>query len=239
MSVGQTLDTAVPMLLHGPSTAKTEEAMFPEDAAFYAKYDKEGMKITGYPWAGDVYHVYATRSGTNPMTGEPARDEPLFGTARTSATSTSVRSGTAMRSGTADGFPAADANKDGRIDEIETMRWCDENRPGKGDFKDWTTYNHPQLGEVEIGGWNPKFWTQNPPPDMLETWAKNEAMFNLYLAQQLPQIRIVGVTVAPAKGTPAADQVFDVTATITNDGLLPTALEMAKRVKIVRRIPPP
>jgi hypothetical protein len=234
VSVAQSLDTSVPMLLRPPSTAKTEEAMFPDDAALYAKYDKEGQAITGYPWAGDVYHVYATRSGGNPMTGEPSRDTPLFGHGPDFGYLYfgAIWYGDEIWNGGR--LPAADANKDGRTDEIELMRWYDANRSGKDDFQEWTPFKHPQLGDVEIGGWNPKFWSQNPPTDMLETWAKNEAMFNLYLAMQLPQVRLTAVTATPAKGVPAADNVFDVQATVVNEGLMPTALEMAKRVKIVR-----
>ena len=117
------------------------------------------------------------------------------------------------------------------MDEIETMRWNDENRPGKGDFQAWTPYRHPSLGDVEIGGWNPKFYSQNPPPDLIETWARNEALFNLYLARQLAHLRVAGVTVTPAKGAAGS---YDVRATIANEGLIPTALEVARRVKIVR-----
>jgi hypothetical protein len=232
VAIVQSLDTAVPMLLRGPSTAKTEEAMFPEDAALFNKFDKEGLRITGYPWAGDVYHVYATRSGVNPFTGEPSRDEPLFG----HGPDFGYLYFGAIWYGDEiwNGGRFVDYNKDGRIDELEVLRWYDENRPAKGDFKDWTPFRHPQLGDVEIGGWNPKFWSQNPPPDLLETWAKNEALFNLYLAQQLPHVTLSAVTVAPVKGTAPADQLFEVQATVTNDGLMPTALEIAKRVKIVR-----
>jgi hypothetical protein len=232
VSVVQSLDTAVPMLLRGPSTAKTEEAMFPEDAAFFTKFDKEGLKITGYPWAGDVYHVYATRGGGNPMTGEPPRDQPLFG----HGPDFGYLYFGAIWYGDEiwNGGRFTDYNRDGRIDELEVLRWNDENRAGKGDFKDWTAFRHPQLGDVEIGGWNPKFWSQNPPPDMLETWARNEALFNLYLARQLPQVKLASVTATPARGVPASENVFDVQVTVTNEGLLPTALEIAKRVKIVR-----
>jgi hypothetical protein len=76
---------------------------------------------------------------------------------------------------------------------------------------------------------NPKFYSQNPPPDLIETWARNEALFNLYLAQQLPQVRI-----GAAEVRPAAAGAFEVRVTVTNAGQMPTALEMAKRVKIVR-----
>lgn len=234
VGIVQSLDTAVPMLLRGPSTSRAEEAMFPSDAALFNRFDKEGLKITGYPWAGDVYHVYATRGGVNPMTGAAPRDQPIFGHGPDFGYLYygAIWYGDEIWNGGR--FQEADANKDGRVDELEVMRWHDQHRADKDDFKTWTPYTHPQLGDVEIGGWNPKFWSQNPPPDLLETWAHNEAMFNLYLAEQLPQIRITAVTVTPAKGGAASDGVFEVQATVANEGSMPTSLEMARRVKIVR-----
>jgi hypothetical protein len=106
--------------------------------------------------------------------------------------------------------------------------WFDTERDGK-EFMDWTPFSHPQLGEVEIGGFNPKFASQNAPPDLLEEWARKEAMFNLFLAKHLPQIEIVGTAVEKAE-----DGLFAVSVTFTNTGKLPTALEQAQLVKIVR-----
>ncbi len=228
VGLAQSLDTAVPMLLRGPSTATTEEAMFPEDAALAYKFDKQGLAITGYPWAGDVYHVYATRTGANPMTGEPARDQPLFGHGPDFGY---LYYGVIWYGDEIwNGGRFTDYNKDGRIDEVEILRWNDENRAGKGDFQEWTSFKHPQLGDVEIGGFSPKFYGQNPPPDLIGEWARREALFNLYLAQQLAQVKVASATVVPS----ATPGVVDVQATVTNEGLIPTALEMAKRVKVVK-----
>jgi len=94
----------------------------------------------------------------------------------------------------------------------------------------WTSFKHPVLGDVEIGGFNPKFYGQNPPADLIETWARNEAMFNLFLAQQLPQVKITDARVSPGKDAGT----FEVSMTVTNEGRMPTALEMAKRVKMVK-----
>lgn len=232
VALAQSLDTAVPMLLRGPSTSKTEEGMFPKDAALANKFDRKGLEITGYPWAGDVYHVYATRSGANPVTGEPARDEPLFGHGPDFGY---LYFGVIWYGDEIwNGGRFEDYDKNGRIDELEVLRWNDEHRAGKGDFTAWTAIDHPQLGKVEVGGWNPKFYSQNPPPDLLETWAKNEAAFNLYLAQQLPQVKVVTAAATPAKGTPAGEEVYDVRVTVSNEGQIPTALEIARRVKIVK-----
>ena len=228
VAIVQSLDTAVPMILRGPSTSKSEESMFPSDLELIRSFDRKGLEITGYPWAGDTYFVYATRGGVNPVTGEPARPTPLFGHGPDFGYLWygAVWYGNEIWNG----GRFTDYDKDGRYDEWEVLRWYDENRAGKGDFMDWKPFDHPTLGKVEIGGFNPKFFGQNPPPDLLETWARNEALFNLYLAQQLPQVRIVSASARPS----AVAGVFDVEMTVTNEGKMPTALEIAQRVKIVR-----
>lgn len=228
VAIVQSLDTAVPMILRGPSTSRSEESMFRSDLELIRTFDRKGVEITGYPWAGDTYFVYATRGGPNPVTGQPARPTPLFGHGPDFGYLWygAVWYGNEIWNG----GRFTDYDKDGRHDEWEVLRWYDENRAGKGDFMEWTPFDHPALGKVEIGGFNPKFYGQNPPPDLLETWARNEALFNLYLAQQLPQVRIVSAAAKPS----AAAGVFDVEMTVTNAGKMPTALEIAQRVKIVR-----
>ena len=229
VAIVQSLDTAVPMILRGPSTSKSDESMFPEDLALIREFDRKGVEITGYPWAGDTFDVYATRVPVNPFTGEPSRPSPLFGHGPDFgyAFYGVVWYGNEIWNG----GRFTDYDGDKRVDEWEVLRWNDEHRAGKGDFMDWTPFKHPQLGDVEIGGFNPKFYGQNPPPDLLDTWARREAVFNLWMAQQLPRVRIVSASAAPAKG---AAGVFDVEMTVTNEGRMPTALEVAKRVKMVK-----
>ena len=38
-------------------------------------------------------------------------------------------------------------------DDLKLLRWSDEQLAGKG-YIDWYPFEHPQLGPVEIGGWN-------------------------------------------------------------------------------------
>jgi Zinc carboxypeptidase len=229
VAIVQSLDTAVPMILRGPSTSRTEETMFPADLELIRKFDAKGLELTGYPWAGDTYEVYATRGGVNPLTGDPARPTPLFGHGPDFGYSWygAVWYGNEIWNG----GRFVDYDHDKRYDDWEVLRWHDEHRAGKPDFREWTAFAHPTLGEVEIGGFNPKFYLQNPPPDLLETWARQEAMFNVYLAQQLPQVRIVSAAATPSAG---AAGVHDIEMTVTNEGKMPTALEVAKRVKMVR-----
>jgi hypothetical protein len=152
-------------MISGPSTASTGTC--PEDGAALT-FDKKGMEITGYPWAGDTYHVYATRGGGNPMTGEPPRDSPIFGHGPDFGYSYYgvIWYGDEIWNG----GRFTDYDKDGRVDEVETFRWLDENRPGKGDFQAWTPFTHPQLGDVEIGGFNLDSGARTSGHD--RTWAK-------------------------------------------------------------------
>jgi hypothetical protein len=62
ISVVNSMDTRVPMHLRPPSTSRSEERMYHEDLRYYEYFDSLGLTITNYPWAGDVYWTYATRS---------------------------------------------------------------------------------------------------------------------------------------------------------------------------------
>jgi len=236
VSVGQTMDTAVPMHLRPPSTSRSEESMFAEDLAIYRHFDAEGKKITGYPYAGDVYWDYANigrrewrrmmRGGEDEEEGPAGR--PLFGHSPDFGYFYygAVWYGDELWNG----GRVKDYDGDGRITPLEVLSWNDEALGGRG-FKDWTKFDHPQLGEVEIGGYNPKFFSQNPPVEFLEEWARNEALFNLLLAKSLPRVKVVSAEAKPVKKSAG---VFELACVVVNEGFLPTALRRAERVKIVR-----
>jgi hypothetical protein len=239
ISVVQTMDTTVPMLLHGPSTSRMSESMFPEDMKIYQYFDEQGKKITGYASAGDTYWDYANqgrddrdmRTRAAEMGFEMPREpegSPLFGHSPDFGYLYygAVWYGDELWNG----GRVKDYDGDGRITDLESLRYIDEELGGRY-FKPWTKANHPTLGEVEIGGFNPKYWRQNPPVEILEEWIRKEALFNLFMAKSLPQVKIVSAEIKPVKKE--ADT-FEVVAVFTNEGFLPTALKMADRVKIVR-----
>jgi hypothetical protein len=230
VGVANSMDTAVPMHLRGPSVCEETECMSPADLAIYRHMDSVGKSITGYPWAGDVYRTYNTRVPVNPFTGDSTQPEPLFGHGPDWGYSYygAVWYGDEIWNGGRE----KDYDGDGRIDDWEVLRYCDEAFGGTC-FQNWTKFNHPALGEVEIGGFNPKFFSQNGPPEVLEKWARNEAMFNLYLAMSLPRLEIVDVKVAAAKAAKDSAS-HEVKVTVRNSGRLPTALDQAKKIKIVR-----
>jgi hypothetical protein len=226
ISVTNSMDTAVPMHLRGPSTCEETECMFPSDLRLFQFFDSVGLSYTKYPWAGDVYRTYATRFAP-PGQGEPDAlygHGPDFGYFQMGQ----IWYGDELWNGGRE----RDYNGDGRWDQYEVLRYNDENFNGAG-YQMWTKVQHPDLGEVEVGGPNPKFWSQNGPPEVLEQWARNQALFNLAMAMELPRVEITNVAVSRVRAS-ADSATHEVRVTVRNAGRIPTALEQAKRVKIVR-----
>ena len=198
--------------------------MFPEDLDLYLHFDSVGVSITGYPWAGDVYFDYATRNnpdGTgNPLFGHG----PDFGYFYLGA----IWYGDELW----DGGQVGDLNEDGEVDDLDRLIFSDSVTGGRA-FTDWTPFDHPTLGEVEIGGWHPKFFSQNGPPEVLEKWASNQALFNLYLARSLPELEAMEPRLERTASEPDSTT-WELRIPVRNKGVIPTALRQADRVKIVR-----
>jgi murein tripeptide amidase MpaA len=226
ISVVNSMDTRVPMHLRPPSTSKSEERMYPEDLALYEKYDRLGLEITEYPWAGDVYETYMTRYPTNRVTGDPSKPSPLFGHGPDFGYFYfgSIWYGDELWNNGA----MKDYNEDGIYDDYDALRWDDEENESRG-FKAWTKFDHPDLGEVEIGGFHPKFFSQNGPPWQLERWAEKQALFNLMMAKELPQITLDDVDIEET-----GNDTYRISVNWTNTGNIPVALKQAQLVKIVR-----
>jgi len=110
-----------------------------------------------------------------------------------------------------------DYDEDGRVTEVERIRWNDEELNGEG-FSEWTSYDHPQLGMVEVGGWRTKFTRQNPPPHLLKAEIEQYVPWMLWLAEVSPRVVIRDLSVAPIEG----DEIFRVSVTVENEGYLPT-----------------
>ncbi len=118
-----------------------------------------------------------------------------------------------------------DLDEDGKISEFERLDWNDKHFGGEL-FINWTPFEHPQLGEVEIGGWK-KFTTSSPPPGKyLEEESERQFKFNMVMAKVMPRIDVKDV-----KAEPLGDGVYKVVAEVENLGYIPTATEAAVKLK--------
>jgi len=86
-------------------------------------------------------------------------------------------------------------------------------------FVDWTPFEHPTLGEVEIGGFRP-YAAINPPAEMLAELGEAHGRFVARLGGMLPRVRIADTSVTAHGGG-----VFTVEATVENTGYFPSALQ--------------
>jgi hypothetical protein len=192
--------------------------MYDEDRLWYEYFDSIGKGITGYERAGDVYEDYGRG---NPLFGHG----PDFGYWYYGA----IWYGDELWNGAR----FKDYDEDDDTDQLDLLTWDDKENNGDG-FIEWTPAKHPVYGDIEIGGFHPKFFSQNPPAKHLLPWVKNQALFNLEMVKHLPRLEWGDISHnrIESYGNDSAD--YEITVSFRNSGKLPTALKQAHLVKIVR-----
>ena len=101
-------------------------------------------------------------------------------------------------------------------DDLKLLAWNDQHLGGKG-FVNWRLFDHPELGQVEIGGWDERVTFGNPPPQfLLETLVPNTE-FVLALARMGPRLELRELSATPLGGN-----TYRVRAVLVNSGYLPT-----------------
>ena len=116
-------------------------------------------------------------------------------------------------------------------DELLKLKWNDEALNGEA-FMLWTPFQHPQLGEVEIGGWHPKYFAQNPWLTRLQDECERNHAFSLKHAAALPEIMIEKLEIRAEE-----DQIYTITLDLANRGWLPTNVTTkALQLKMVKDI---
>ena len=95
-------------------------------------------------------------------------------------------------------------------------------------YVEWKPFNHPQFGEIEIGGAK-KNYIRNHPGFMLQEDAHRNMAFTLYHAYQTPKLEILDV-----KTEKLSNGLTAVTATIMNTRIIPTHSSIDVKNKIER-----
>jgi hypothetical protein len=108
--------------------------------------------------------------------------------------------------------------------EARWLHWNDHVMGGRA-FVPFTAFDHPSLGKVELGGWKPGI-RLNPPIEQVEALTRGHLAFLGELAQRLPRLAIRDVKVEAKGGA-----IYQVSATVANDGELPTALAQGVRTR--------
>ncbi len=96
----------------------------------------------------------------------------------------------------------------------------------------WHEFDHPQLGKVELGGWDNLYTWRNPPHALLEAEIAPHADFAIAFASLAPRIAWREVTV-----TPVGNGVYHLLAVVENRGFLPTnGSKQALKMKAARPV---
>ena len=111
----------------------------------------------------------------------------------------------------------------------EDAKWIEYfEQAGIDGFVDWEPFDHPTLGEVEIGGFVP-LSRINPPVDQLDEISGNLTSFVIELIGKRPAISIVGPEVEEL-----ADGLYEIRISVVNDGQLPTSTSFSRSKRTIR-----
>ncbi len=100
-------------------------------------------------------------------------------------------------------------------EELQLLAWVDDNVPDG--FVDWYPYDHPELGQVELGGWHVARVFRNPPSHLLEAEVAPHSELAVFQALCSPLLRLRDTIVEPA-----GDRCSRVRVVVENCGWLPT-----------------
>ena len=209
-----------------PYSNLADEQMTPEDLWTYQRIGAVGTEITGYP-AVSTYHDFRYHP-KEVITGD--FDSWMYDHRGVFAWTVEIWS-PQRQAGITD-YKYIDWYREHPAeDDLMLMKWNDGALKGKG-FIDWYEFDHPQLGKVELGGWNSLYTWTNPPPHLLE---KEIAPFSRWLTWHAlisPRLEIL-----EASATPIGDDAWRIRLVVQNSGWLPSYVtKMAKQKKLVRGV---
>jgi Zinc carboxypeptidase len=98
--------------------------------------------------------------------------------------------------------------------------WNDDVLDGTG-FIDWYDFDHPDLGPVELGGWD-RWSTSSPPDPMIADEVDRNVRWVLTFAEKTPKIAIQSIVIVRPNAS-AADGDTRVELTVANVGWMATA----------------
>jgi murein tripeptide amidase MpaA len=113
--------------------------------------------------------------------------------------------------------------------DLKLLRWSDEKLAGRG-YVQWYEYEHPQLGTVELGGWDTFYAWANVPFEQLEAEVTAHSDFAVFHCLISPRLEARSLDVEQI-----GEGVYKIRLVLHNTGWLPTNVsEKALERKAVR-----
>ncbi|MGI8794843.1 MAG: M14 family metallopeptidase [Acidimicrobiales bacterium] len=206
-----------------PYGTKADDALPNIDLRIFKKIGEKATEITGYP-SVSVYHDFRY-DPKDVITG--VADDWAYDQLGVHAWTTEFWS--PQRAAGIGEYHFIEWGIDHPLDDdLKLLAWADE-LPGEA-YVDWYAYEHPQLGTVELGGWNSAYCWRNPPPHLLEQEIAPHADWAIWHVLIAPQLQLRKVS-AEAIGA----DTWRVKLVVENAGWLPTNVtQKAVERKVVR-----
>jgi len=205
-------------LLLRPWSDKPDDEMPAEDLWVYGELGRQGTALTGYP-AISAYHGFRYHP-REVITG--AMDDWLYGELGRYAWTVELWS--PLRRAGIETERHIDWYRDHPFaDDRKLLAWSDHELEGRG-YIDWYPFEHPQLGPIELGGWDSLYSFWNPPVGLLRQETGPLARWLLWHNLISPRLELLRFD---AKRI--ADDHWQVTAIVQNSGWLPTDITRLAR----------
>ena len=167
-----------------PMCGESDEQMIPEDLWMYKRLSEIGAQLTGYP-AISIYHDF--RYHPKEIVGG-AQDwiyehlGALFWT---------VEIWSPNKEAGIEGYKWTEWFREHPVEhDLKLLKWSDEQCEGRAHV-DWYPFRHPQLGMIELGGWDRMNFWRNPPPQLREREAARFPGWLTQLALTLPRLEVL------------------------------------------------
>ncbi len=212
------LHTSGGVILRQPSTGE-DTTLSPKDRELFTRVADMGAEVSGY-FADSNFHIFDTGHEAVLMPG--AADDWAYD--HFGILSFTVEIWNLPRHAGARGYAELGLRQMMRLtpeevteDRRKVYDWVSREVPENGAFT-WRPFQHPDFGEVEIGGLDPKFVVQNPPAHLLEEECAHVSGFLTRLGLSLPRLVVTALTAEEE-----AESVYRVVVEVANAGYLPTS----------------
>ena len=208
-----------------PFGTQSDDEMIPEDLWSYKRFSELGAKLTGYPainiFADFKYHPKEVIGGTQDWFYEHLG--ALFWV---------VELWSPNREAGITDYKWIDWYREHPpADDLKLLQWSDAQCNGQAHV-DWKPFQHPQLGAVEIGGWDKMNYWRNPPPHLREAEAARFPGWMTQLALSLPRLELLRTEVRAL-----GPDTWRIKFAVANSGWLPAYVtKRALARKVVRGV---
>ncbi|MBT9524666.1 MAG: carboxypeptidase, partial [Rhizobacter sp.] len=208
-----------------PMGSHSDDDMVPEDLWAYKRFSKLGQELTGYPaisiWHDFKYHPKETITGTQDWVYEHLG--ALFWVVEIWSPN--------KEAGITD-YKWIEWYREHPVeDDLKLLKWSDDHCAGQA-HAEWKPFHHPQLGAIEIGGWDKMNFWRNPPPHLREREAARFPKWMTQIALSLPKLEVLRTEVRAL-----GPDTWRVRFAVCNSGWLPAYVsKRALERKVVRGV---